>query len=165
MFEIKYKISTIEKGKAKRSTRCMAVENALDIHDAIVAAMARLSEAALAARTREARLDGDGATMTVDAGEGPDPEIVSARRVNIKETFPAEGGRWYEVTVKENPVADERPMRYMMLFAADSLDDCMARAKAALEQGYDMTTVAVRESPVDWVIDASASRAETTPGA
>lgn len=159
MFEIKYKINVTENGKARRATRCMVVENALDIHDALLAAMARLSEIEPAARAKRVEVMDDGEVMTIDVGEDPETEIVSARLVNIKETHPSEGGWWYEVTVKEQLAAEERPMKYTMLFAADSLDDCMARVRSTLEQGYDMTTVAVRESPVDTVIDASAGRA------
>lgn len=162
MYEVKYKISIEDEGKTRRVTKTMAVENAIGLHDAVVAAMARLAEIETETRTATADFTDDGATVTMElkTGAEPDTEIVSARLTNIRETHSAEKGGWYEVTVKETPAADEKPMKYAMLFMAESLDDCMARARRALEQGYDMTTVAARESPVDEVVDAAKYHAE-----
>lgn len=163
MYEVKYKIDIEDKGKTRRVTKCMVVENAIGVHDAVVAAMARLAEmeTEMATATVDFTDDGKTETMTYKTNARPNAEIVSARLVNIKETRAAEKGGWYEVTVKENLVADEKPMKYAMLLMAESLDDCMARAKETLAQGYDMMTVAARESRVDEVIDAARYHAET----
>lgn len=125
--------------------------------------MARLAEIETERRTTRVDFADDGAAMTMEvkAGAEPDTEIVSARLTGVKETHAAEKGGWYEVTVKEMPVDGEKPMKYSMLFMAESLDDCVARAREALAQGYDMMTVAARESPVDEVIDAAKYHAET----
>lgn len=161
MYEVKYKINIEDNGKTRRVTKCMAVENAIGLHDAVVAAMARLSEIEVETRTVDVELTDDEIdTITLKADVKPDTEIVSARLVNIKETHAAEDGAWYEVTVKEIPMDGEKPMKYSMLFMAESLDDCVARAKEVLAQGYDMLTVAARESQVDEVIDATKYHAE-----
>lgn len=145
MYEIKYRINIEDKGKVKRITRAVVVENAVSLNDAANAVAMRLAGIELEAKEE---------IKCQSARPEPETEIVSARLVNIKETHPADSGDWYEVKVRENLVADETPMKYMMLFKADSLDDCMDRVRSALRQGYDMTTVAVRETPIWEVIDA-----------